>query len=398
MNNTLKYYLYVVFGGIYALTTTGAVLQTFMLENGYTEVMTNVFFSVMNIVQVLSILVLTGVASKVRKTRIWMRNLYLLAFPFAIMLTVMCYFPSAAKLTALLYLLGAIYNVAVGVQGVLSYKLPYIIMDMKDYGRIMALSGSISGAVCFALSMILSFLLGRFDYISIMRIAYIVSVFMIALAALVMHLFKENNLQEISSNSSGKTNILKYKPFTYLILPNITRGFCLGMVNIAVTIGYYHKCIDSYSASIIVIITSAMTIIGCLVYSRISGVLKDRKILLYSSIAVAIFMPLMVMRGSTVDFLIFYTIVYFFVTIINYAVPVTVTKIADYDIIGQYSAGRMLLNTLGTSIAGFVCVWLFERIGVVATMAMSGGLQLFSGVGYYVYLKRYVKIKDSNEI
>ena len=124
MNNTLKYYLYVVFGGIYALTTTGAVLQTFMLENGYTEVMTNVFFSVMNIVQVLSILVLTGVASKVRKTRIWMRNLYLLAFPFAIMLTVMCYFPSAAKLTALLYLLGAIYNVAVGVQGVLSYKLP----------------------------------------------------------------------------------------------------------------------------------------------------------------------------------------------------------------------------------------------------------------------------------
>jgi hypothetical protein len=75
-----------------------------------------------------------------------------------------------------------------------------------------------------------------------------------------------------------------------------------------------------------------------------------------------------------------------------------VTKIADYDIIGQYSAGRMLLNTLGTSIAGFVCIWLFDRIGVVATMAMSGGLQLFSGVGYYVYLKYCVKIKDSKEI
>jgi hypothetical protein len=166
----------------------------------------------------------------------------------------------------------------------------------------------------------------------------------------------------------------------------------------AVTIGYYHKCIDSFSASVIVVITNAMTILGCLVYSKISGVIKDRRILLFSSIAVFIFMPLMVLRGKTIDYLVFYTIVYFFITIINYAVPVTVTKIADYDIIGQYSAGRMLLNTLGTSIAGLVCVWLFERIGVLVTITLSGGLQLLSGVGYYVYLKHYQKLKNGKDI
>ena len=74
MNNSVKYYLHVVFGGIYNMALTGSLLQTFMLENGYSEAATNIFFSIMNVVQVLSILALTGAASKVKKTRIWMRN------------------------------------------------------------------------------------------------------------------------------------------------------------------------------------------------------------------------------------------------------------------------------------------------------------------------------------
>lgn len=399
MNNSVKYYLHVVFGGIYNMVLTGSLLQTFMLENGYSEESTNIFFSVMNIIQVLSILALTGMASRVKKTRIWMRNLYLLAIPFAITLALMCFIPIRGNaVTAVLYLFGMLFNVFTGVHGVLSYKLPYTIMDMKDYGKLMALSGSISGAICFGLSTLLSFCLGTFEYMSVMKISYIISVIIIIASMLVMSSFRENGLSEKTTSSAEKTNILKYKPFTYLIIPNLTRGFCLGMVTMAVTIGYYHKCIDSFSASVIVVITNAMTILGCLVYSKISGVIKDRRILLFSSIAVFIFMPLMVLRGKTIDYLVFYTIVYFFITIINYAVPVTVTKIADYDIIGQYSAGRMLLNTLGTSIAGLVCVWLFERIGVLVTITLSGGLQLLSGVGYYVYLKYYQKLKNGKDI
>ena len=68
MNNTGKYFTYVVLGGIYGMTLTGSVLQTFMLESGYTEAATNIFFSVMNMIQVLSILALTGVAGRVKKT------------------------------------------------------------------------------------------------------------------------------------------------------------------------------------------------------------------------------------------------------------------------------------------------------------------------------------------
>lgn len=398
MNNTGKYFTYVLLGGICNMMLTGAVLQTFMLESGFSEQATNIFFSVMNMVQVLSILALTGGASKITKTKEWMRNTYFLAIPFAILLVIICFLPisSTSFIFALLFGLGTVYNIGVGINSVLSYKLPYTIMDMKDYGRLMSLSGSVSGVVCFALSLLLSFLQGRFDYISIMKTAYMISVVVIGAVAVVTHSFRENSNRRVDDSSGNKVNILKYKPFTYLIIPNITRGFCLGIVTIAVTIGYYHKCLDSFSASIIVIITNATTIVGCLVYSKISERIKDRRILLLASIAVALFMPLMVFRGKTIDFLVFYTIVNFFITIINYAVPVTVTKIADYDMIGQYSAGRMLLNTLGTSIAGFVCVPMFELIGVVATVTLSGVLQLLSGLGYYLYLRYSLKIRNES--
>ena len=400
MGNTAKYFVFVILNGIYAMMLAGSVLQTFMLEFGFSEEATNIFFSVMNIVQVLSILVLSGIADKVKRTKLWQSNTILAALPFAVCLVLMCFesFEASPSVSAFLYLLGFVYNVGVGINGVLAYKLPYSIMDMNDYGRISALSGCVAGVVSFGISALLSYVQVRFDYMNTMKIAYIASIGVLIASAIVMKSFKEKKIDIPVSQTSAKTNILRYKPFTYLIIPNITRGISLGMIGMAVTIGYYHGCVDSFSASIIVIITGAATIIGCLIYSKISGVIKDRRILLFSSIAVALFMPLMVLRNNTLDFLIFYAIAYFFVTIINYAVPVTVTKIADYSIISQYSAGRMLLNTLGISIAGFFCVAMFNLVGVVTTMIISGLLQLVSGVGYYLYLKYFLKLKNVRDI
>jgi hypothetical protein len=269
---------------------------------------------------------------------------------------------------------------------------------MKDYGKIIAFSGIVVGIVSTLITLLLSFTQKNFGYFEVMKIAYIFVLLLIFAYVAVTNSFKSVYDEKKQADGKAKISILKYKPFTYLMIPNAIRGFCLGIVSIAVTIGYYHKCLDSFSASIIVIITNATTIVGCLVYSRISGRVKDRRIILITSIAVALFMPLMVLRARTLDFLIFYTVVNFFITIINYAVPVTVTKIADYDVIGQYSAGRMLLNTLGTSIAGIVCVPLFELMGVLATVTLAGCLQLLSGLGYYLYLKYYVGLREEKDI
>ena len=77
-----------------------------------------------------------------------------------------------------------------------------------------------------------------------------------------------------------------------------------------------------------------------------------------------------------------------FYNVVNYAVPAAVVKFVDYDVAGQYNAGRMILHTLGISLAGFVCVAMFELFGPLLTLIFSGCCQLFSGLGYYMFLKK----------
>ena len=79
---------------------------------------------------------------------------------------------------------------------------------------------------------------------------------------------------------------------------------------------------------------------------------------------------------------------------LNNGVPFILTKVIDYNVMGQYSAGRMLLNTLGTSLAGFLCIPMFRVMGVIPALALSGGLQLLSGIGYYIVLTRMKKEKE----
>ena len=46
--------------------------------------------------------------------------------------------------------------------------------------------------------------------------------------------------------SEQKINILKYKPFYALIIPNFIRGFVLGIIQLAVTIRYYAKVLGGF--------------------------------------------------------------------------------------------------------------------------------------------------------
>ena len=154
-----------------------------------------------------------------------------------------------------------------------------------------------------------------------------------------------------------------------------------------VTIGYYSDCLDSSSASVLVVITNIITFLGCTVYSKVSSKLHDRLTILFSSIAIVLFLPAMLFFKSTAAFLIFYGITYFFVVHINYAVPVAVTRLVPYEIAGKYNAGRMLLNTLGTSLASALCIPMFDIIGAIPTLILCAAVQLVSGVMYYYVLK-----------
>ena len=388
--NFKKYYAHGIFNGLINLLFVGSMLQTVLLESGYSENTVNIYTSAMQIIQILTIIIFSKQADKLANIKGTYAKSYILQLPIIIFTVVFC-FLKGNNLLMLLFIIASLgFNIALGIHNILSYKLPYKIMPMSLYGKAASLSGMFGGAASLFVSFILLFLQKKFSFLAVMSITYIISFLLPLLCSRTINSLEEKEFKgnHTATQAGKKLNYFKYKPFSLLILPNVARGFCLGIITMAVTIGYYSKVINTTSASYLIIITNAINISSPLVYSYISGKISERIILLTSSISVFIFMPVMLLGNNTVVFLLFYGIAYFFVNMINYAVPVAVVKIANYEIMGQYSAGRMLLNTLGTSIAGFVCIPMFKLFGPLISIIISAALQLFSGLSYYLYMKK----------
>ena len=83
-----------------------------------------------------------------------------------------------------------------------------------------------------------------------------------------------------------------------------------------------------------------------------------------------------------------YFIVYIFDIFIQYSVPVAVTKIVDYNAIGQYTTFRMLFHTLGLVIANATVIPLVRAIGGPLTMLLATLGMLVLGIVYYTYMKK----------
>ena len=387
-NHTL-FCLHGVFYRLLLLTLDGAVLQTLLIECGFSEEKTGFFFSVMKILQVAAILLLSRAADRATRIKRDVALLFLGTVPLAILLLSLTLVPSllAGGGAALLYVTGAVYCVVIGAYSILSYKLPYAVMDMRDYGRLSGLSGALGGGASLLLSLVLTILTGAIGYFTTMRLAYAFTLIFALLAVLITLGLREHATPQ-KKHEESKKSLFSYRPFTLLILPNLLRGFCSGIVAMAVTIGYTCNLLDAATANIAVVITGAVSLLGALVYAAIATRIRSGRILLVSGLSIALLLPLSVLFESTALYLTLYGVVYFFIMQIDHAVPVAVTKFVDYDMISRYTGGRMLLHTLGTSLAGFVAVGICRAVGPLFLMLITAVAQITFSLTYYFYLKK----------
>ena len=398
MKNIRKFYLYSVLWSLVVLVTSGSVAQTFLLEYGFSEEEVTGFISFMQIVQVLTIFIFSKWSDRIGSVVRAMARAHLLDLPLCLFLAILCFTPAERMPFGFVLLLsvGALYSISVGINNVLVYKLPYLVMDMSYYGRYIAISGALIGVISVVFSVVSHYVQLAVGFMNAMKAIYILTVIFWLVTVVAMRSMKETEVAR-PAEKKEKIALLKYGPFVKLILPNVMRGFALGLVGMGITIGYYTELIDGVSANYVIIMTNALSIIGSLAFSKAAKYMRDKNIILICSLVIAILLPLLTL-GNTALFLGAYGVMYFFLIILNNAVPVTVTKIIDYKVAGQYSAGRMLLNTLGTSVAGFVCVPLFDALGVVQTLILTAVMQLLSGLGYYFVLTTFHNKQEKEKL
>lgn len=389
MGNKAKYYISCILEQFVLVFASGAVLQTVLLEMGLSPEATNQFTGIQTGIQVAAITIFSIWSDRVRNLIRTYGLSCLLFLPLLVFLFLACSGVIGDNIfLLLLYFTAIIYNITYGIAGIVGLKMPYQIFDMKEYGRVSGVTGVVVGIAALILSGALTWLQTSFPYLLIIQVGMGAAIIVTLIRTYMLCSLKPIHRFEIKKGPVRKFNFFKYKPFSFFIIPNLLRGLSGGLLVMAVSIGYYTGQLDSQSASILAVITSLVTILGCGIYALMAGRITERVILLTSSIGVFLFMPLVTLFDSTAAFLVFYGFAWFMVVFINYAVPVAVTKIADYDTMGRYSAGRMLINNAGNMLAGFLCVPMFRLIGVQPTMFLFAGLQLISGICYYIYMKK----------
>ena len=395
--NPLRYFISYTTNGLVVMMTTGSVLQTFLLENGMSEERTGTYFSIIQALRVLTIFLFSGVSDKIRPVIGVSALSRALCLPFTVFLLFLPVLPAGFPFFVMLLLAVTtfIFSAAQGAYSVIAYKLPYHIIDMKNYGRFMSISGILSGGVCLFGSWLLSYMQGVLGYFPALRYAYLSASVLVLLTTGIILSFREKEtidtpkITEDARPADGKRpHLLAYRPFYALIVPNLFRGFASGIVGMAVTMGYFTGAIDSAAAAKLVIISNAVTLLGCSAFAFLSGRMKEKFLLPICAASAAVTIPLMLVSGSSGGFLVFYGVTFFFVNIVDYCVPVAVTKIVDYDMAGVYSGGRMLLHTAGSSLAGALCIPMLRFFGVLPAAITVSVMYLLFGAGYAYYLRK----------
>lgn len=174
--------------------------------------------------------------------------------PLCLFFLALCFFgfTDLSVIYIVLLVVGGIYSISVGIHNVLVYKVPYYIMDMSYYGKYVSISGALIGIVAVAFSAISYWVQSAAGYMPTMRGVYVLLLIIWPLFFAATRSMREQKT-DLPQKSGERINLFKYKPFITLILPNVMRGFALGIVSMGITIGYYTELIDGTSANYVII-------------------------------------------------------------------------------------------------------------------------------------------------
>lgn len=392
--NLLKYYSRSIIWYFLTLLINGAVLQTFLLEYGVSERMVNDYCSSMQIVQFLSMLSFAKKMDQIKNVIKASAYCHLSSLVLLVPLLFISIHQNIpiGKTVILLFVLGSVCNIFLAISSTLDYKLPYSIMDMRDYGTVSALVGALANLISLLCTASISFFQRWHSYFGIMTVIFLLGTLCVPVSVVLTRTMKDNGYsakKEDRAQTKTKRNIFRYRPFYALFVPNLLRGLCAGMFTLAVSVGYYQGVLSVKSASVLATVSFVTAFLGFFSYPLLSKKLSEHRLLLYFSIGMVVSLPLMLIGNKTNSYILFYGIVSFLINVINNAVPVAVTKIVDYDMMGQYSSWRLLCHAVGTALGGFLCIPMIDFFGGVITLLIYGVCQLISGASYYVYMRKY---------
>ena len=392
MSNEIKYYLRN--GCVYAanLFASGALLQTFLSEKGLSGAQIGTVTATLSMAQMITILLFSTVVDKVRNSvkasavfMMFMPLFSLVMLPFSLMQGV-----APGVLMSAVLIAGALQNVFYGLYIIQDYRIPYEIIDMKDYGRLNSLNGVTGGLLMVLVSGLTTLLLYRFEVGPVFFAMYLLSAACMVTSALVTRSMRvvARPVEESTLKKAGLFNTLRMPAFWALLMPNLMRGFNSGVVGMLATVGMFELGLSAAQTSIMSIVYTAMTIAGPVCFLRLQGTVRLHSMYLLASLVMLCALPAMLIGHSFGVFLGVYIVLLVGLGIADYAMPVLITRVIPYESIGSYTSLRMGTHTGGIALGSMVAGAALGHIPTAVLLLISGCLQFGSGVIYWLYCRR----------
>lgn len=398
-NIKINYLISALFN-VLSLVITGGIIQSFLLENGVDARRVSVFVSAMQVSEVGAMVLLAPFFEKEENLFRLGSIFYLFMLPVTAAITVISLvrgFSVDARFWIMMAT-GFITYMGIGLASMNGYKLPYKIFDINDYGRICAVAGMITGVISIVSSAVLTRAIEAGDYHSTMAAVGVLCSLIILFCSWLWLKFREVDVNADRMQKTGrKIRLLSYRPFTLLILPNIFRGLGTGAFNLFTAVGYHMGRIDSVTAGLMVTLGNIAMFLSYFVYRRLALKRIDAELILVSSTALFLLMPMAFVGNNVKVFLIVYALAFFFKVMLEMLCPVAIVPIVDYEIMSQYTAWRVALCLLGIAVAGVITIPLIDRFGVILTMAGYGLLLFAGGLISLVVIRKLLKEKAESD-
>lgn len=390
MNNFAKYYIRNIFYSTAVMFSSGSVIQIFLNNLGVDSVWIGIYTSLMSVINVVTSMCFSAYADRYTDVKRALSKFTLpigLCFIFLIPLCYVTTLPAVLSFTVIT-VVSIIQTLFIALYGAIEYKLPYSIIDMEYYGRLISVNGIISGVSGALTSFILSALIDRYPYFIVMSVGFAAGTVLMLMSCLMNLTFKIRPYNFIIPPERKKSviqsfsEIVRLKSFRCLIIPNFLRGIYTGILNItavvAVAIGF-----SSGTAANLVTISFAANIIGSLIFMTASKRVFNRTLCLIGSILTCF----LIFASSDSEKLLF--IGYFIATVgkimVDYSVPAQVYEIISPDIACMYHSWRMIITTSGIAFSSAVSGFLIDNIPIYLILAIASLCQLISGICYFSF-------------
>ena len=382
-SNFAKHCIYVTLLYIGLMFCNGTILQEFFLRIGLSEEQIYLYNSITQGVQVAVMVAMIFFAGRIRRVK------RVLLLPCLCMMVLSIVFLLGAALpvsdirlyTLVVFLVSALAYLGYGLYVVLSYCLPYSIIDIKDYGKMCGVGSSVSGVCTLLLSILYVFALSRWDYFRFASAFFVLSFACFLFSAVLLISMKE--LPEAKkAPKHDLMGVFKNRDTYVLIAPNLARGIATGILSVIAVIAV---SADVLETSGIAYVNSALQIsmlVGNLLFTFLCERFGSRRLLVIGTAGMVVLWPFLLLFGGS-TFAVLFFILNVFRFIVDVTIPVLVTQIIPQSQVGAYTSVRMLIFTAGQAVATAILPFLLEILGQTGTMIFAAMMQLICGGAYW---------------